>query len=486
MQTEIAQARDKLEVALNGAKIEKQTNSQYNENEYLEEYILKQIKDAEIVEDIAIVDNYGFRLDRSVPKIEEEIGKKDDLVFPEVTVSNPILAEDLKTPTFTITAKEEKNGIHKVEIIQNGKVVQKSEYENTKDEIVQNFTVKQNGNYLVKVYANLATSKLVMVNGIVIAIEYKPNGNEKYQKEHLVTINVKESADKVKSIKYQWLNTIEEPTEDTFVESCSIQETITGNGFTGTYYLWTLLETQSGRKEITRSEAFHFDNQGPTVTLNVIPVTETSFTITAEANDNYSKLAECKFYLDDEWKITKDITEGTAEHTVTVSEMGDDYSCYVIVTDLLGNTTKQTITARTKMYTWECWDVVEKVTYTTVEDGSFTIYPSRTDRIECYNSCSLDSNTGEYTFAPSEPMRIVSAAVSGKCSPNGSNGFKVYHVESVTSFDATVRVDYYKSNKKSTFSKGTTKKPQVYHKNRSEYPDQGHQSKIWYIYKGIK
>ena len=106
LQTEIAQARDKLEVALSGAKIEKQTNSQYNENEYLDEYILNQIKEAEIIDNIAIVDNHTFTLDRSVPKIGEYIGKKEELTFPDLEISKPIVSEDDKAASFTITTKE--------------------------------------------------------------------------------------------------------------------------------------------------------------------------------------------------------------------------------------------------------------------------------------------------------------------------------------------------------------------------------------------
>jgi hypothetical protein len=228
LKTEIAKAREKIEVVLTTVQVEKRTNIKYNENDFLDTYILNEIQDAEIIDDIVIIDGYAFELDRSVPKLGKYLGKKEELVFPSLTVSAPVLAENSRLATFTITAKEEKNGIHKIEIIQEGHVIKEYEYSNRKDEIIENCSVKQNGKYTIKVYAELSAIELITVDGIVMSVEYSPNGNEEYQKEHPVKVEVKETDDKVKSIKYQWLNTTVEPTQSSFIENCSNYETIIG------------------------------------------------------------------------------------------------------------------------------------------------------------------------------------------------------------------------------------------------------------------
>ncbi len=359
LQTEIAQAREKLEMTLSSAQIPKQTKPEYNENDFLNEYILGEIREAEIIEDIVIVNGYAFEIDRSVPKIGEYIGKKDELVFPEVIISEPVLAADFKSATFTITTKEEKNGISKVQIIQENDVLQEYTYDNKKDEIIIDFIAKQNGKYKVKVYSKLAVSKEVTVNGIVMAVEYTPSGNEEYKKEHQVKVTVKEITDKVKSMKYQWTNTTIEPQVSTFIENCNNNAIITGKGFTGTYYLWILLETESGKTNICRSEGFNFDNEGPNVTVTSMPVSETSFTLTVTASDMYSSLDKCEFYVEGVLKETKDILEASTDYTVVEVDTGDT-NCYVIVTDSLGNETKQTIIAKTKLYTWSSYTVTTR------------------------------------------------------------------------------------------------------------------------------
>ena len=80
--TNIAKAREKLELVLNtDVALEKRTNPKYNQDDFLDELILLRIEDAEILkeENIVIVDNQAFELDREVPKIGEYIGRADKL-----------------------------------------------------------------------------------------------------------------------------------------------------------------------------------------------------------------------------------------------------------------------------------------------------------------------------------------------------------------------------------------------------------------------
>ena len=267
-QYKIEQARDKLSVTLSNAQIQKVTNSEYNQNNYLDELILKEVLNSKVMGDVAIVDGYAFTLDRSVPKIGKYVGKETELVFPELK-TNVTIAADRKTATITITAKEEKDGIKKIEVLQEGIVIKTYTYENRKDEIQETCTVSRNGKYVIKATAALTANKIEEITSLVSSIEYSPNGNKTWKKEHQVKVFSKENIDKVKSIKYQWTTTdIEaEPAVNTFTNTIESGGTITENTLTGRYYLWTLLEDNDGSTRIEKSEEFWFDNTNPTAEL---------------------------------------------------------------------------------------------------------------------------------------------------------------------------------------------------------------------------
>ncbi len=362
LKTEGAKAREKLEVILASVQIEKQTNQKYNQDDFLDIYILDKLREAEVVDNIVIVDNYAFELDRSVPKIGKYLGKKEELIFPEVEISIPILAEDSKTATYMITAKEEKNGINKIEIIQDGHVIKEYNYESRKDEIVEEYVADRNGKYIVRVYAKVSTKRIVTVNGIIMLVEYSPNGNKEYKKEHQVRVNVNETDDKVTSMKYQWLNTITQPTKESFIQSCNKNEILVGKDFTGAYYLWVLLETQSGKTEIIRSEAFYFDNEEPIVTLTMIPLSENSFSLKATGEDIQTEVAKYEFYMDGTMINRVETNEMQVDYNVNVPNMGD-YSCYVVVTDKLGNSKKEEIIAKTYSHMWNEFIAIEENEY---------------------------------------------------------------------------------------------------------------------------
>ena len=390
----IAKAREQLEVALGQAKIFKHTDKKYNQDDYLDELMKKEISNIKIADDIVIVDGYAFEIDRNEPKIGQYIGEEKDLVFPEVT-TNVTLATDSKTATIHITAKEEKNGISKIEIIQEGYVLETYECGNTKEEVIKDYIAKQNGIYIIKVYAGLTAREKATVDGLIASVKYSPNGNEEYKKEHQVKVSVAEDIEKVKSIKYQWLQTTAEPAESSFTTACANGETITGESYTGTYYLWTLIETESGKTNIGRSERFNFDNQGPVVTLESIPKSETSFTLNATAYDEQTQIVKYDFYVDDKLEKTIETNEEMSSFTVEGVSMGSK-ACYVIVKDEAGNETKQTVTASTKMHAWEKWNVVKTRVY--AEQGtSSSRSHSGTSYVPTYDSYSFNSRTGTFT-----------------------------------------------------------------------------------------
>ena len=300
-------------------------------------------------DNIIITDGYAFELDRSVPKIGEYKGKESELIFPILQVTTSIL-DDYSTATITINAQESTNGISKIEIIQGGFVLKEYTYENKTEEITENFEVKQNGTYVVKAYSKLTVKDKAEVNGLVSNVEYSPNGDKTYKKEHKVKVSVTDASEKVKNIKYQWLQTTVEPAGNTFTEDCNNGDTITKNEITGIWYLWTLLETESGKTNIGRSEAFNFDNQEPTIeNINSEAMSETSFKLNVTALDSESGIVKYEFFVNETLAETRMIdevkTRDIQELTVNSEKYNND--CYVIVTDKVGNRIRKDVNART-------------------------------------------------------------------------------------------------------------------------------------------
>lgn len=71
-------AKEKLEIKLSSLIIDKQTDSEYNENEYL----TNKLKDEgfKVNGNVVTVDGYQFQIDREVPKIVSALGKEDNIV----------------------------------------------------------------------------------------------------------------------------------------------------------------------------------------------------------------------------------------------------------------------------------------------------------------------------------------------------------------------------------------------------------------------
>lgn len=74
--TEEEKAREKLELALADLQAHKYTNPDYDETDYINNYLSKE--SMIVIGDIVIVDGWKFSIDRSVPKIVESLGKGEE------------------------------------------------------------------------------------------------------------------------------------------------------------------------------------------------------------------------------------------------------------------------------------------------------------------------------------------------------------------------------------------------------------------------
>ncbi len=495
----IATAREKLSLVLIEAGMEKRINMKYNQDAFLDEFIKTNLEGSKIKGDIAIVDGYAFNLDRSVPKIGEYVGEEKELIFPDLKLNTQI-NENSDSATITITAEEKTNGISKIEVILDGDIVHTFEnYNNKKEEITETYSTDKNGTYTIKVYAKLTSTEITKVEGLLAPVIYEPNGSEQYAREFQVKLSASEANEKLKSIKYQWTNSNAEPSKESFLETIENGGTVRKDGLTGKWYLWTLLETESGATRTGKSEAFYFDNTGPIVKLTSTPVSGSSFTLKAEATDvDVKTIAKYEFYANGKLVDTQTTAEETASYTVTDMSMGNT-NCYVKVYDSLENEGQATVTAKTKLYTWDMYGCNSSTSYQKVQGSTKSMTVTIADRNSVspntfvYSEPSFDSSTGKFTYsslrkgssqilgATNSYYQVInpsnsSSGSSGTCSSywwwdyHGSNKYTCYEyiVKSTTSY-----------------SKGTSLNKTVTSTNRNAYPDNNYSGNTWYVYKGI-
>ncbi len=376
-----AKAREVLEtVLLADGQMEKHTNPKYNQDDFLDELIKSEIPGSDVKGDVAIIGEYAYELDRSVPKIGRYLGKADDLIFPTVTATTPVLAPDYRTASFTVTALEEKNGINKIEIWLSGEKIETltKTYNNVKTKITELFTVNRNGKYTIKAYGNLMASTTVEVTDIVPAVEFSSNGSTEWKKSHSTKIIVKETGERVTSLKYKWTTSgANPPAETEFMETCPTDNIVTGKDYNGTYYLWILLTTKTGKTNICGSEGFNFDNEGPTIeAFTGTGYSATGITISLTVKDLGFGIGKIEFYVDDELKDTQEFEENreNINSSKTINDLSTGtHLCKIIVYDLGGNYSSKSLQTGTKLYTWTKWSAIGTTTYSEEVSDEFMV-----------------------------------------------------------------------------------------------------------------
>jgi len=507
-----AKAREVLEtVLMTDGQMEKHTNPKYNQDDFLDKLIKSEIEGSDVKGDIAIVGGYAYELDRSVPKIGRYLGKAEDLVFPTVTATDPVIANDYRSASFTVTALEEKNGVNKIEIWLNGERVETltKTYDNIKTEITENFTVNRNGVYTIKAYGDLMASVAVEVTGIVPMVEFSPNGSTEWKKEHTTKIIVKETEERVTNIKYKWTTSSTNPPAETeFTENCPSNNVVTGGNdtMTGEYFLWVLLTTESGKTNICGSEGFKFDNKGPEVTLTVTGNSEKDITLSVTAQDTGSGIVKFEFFVDDVKKDTQTIEATTSSVTkdLNVTDLSTGlHTCKVIVYDEQGNEGSDSKEGSTKRYTWKIYSVNQgKVYYQkSTKRGTRTFAGRGTIGYNwvTYDKITLNSNTGVFTGTGGEnTYKLYMAATGYVDSPHGryyKNGSEwLYLISAIDKGNGPLNdwnviwtVDVISSvRKQDPPTCGSFTGNTVQADTSDVYPNNGEKNGSWYIYDGLK
>ena len=114
-ETEKAEARERIEIVLADASIDKQTNSQYNENEFLNNFIKDRLPNVYLDTNEVGLNGFVFELDRSVPKLGKYIRKIEGPRIIKINVTNrttssiSILVEASEVDGATFTYSYKKN-----------------------------------------------------------------------------------------------------------------------------------------------------------------------------------------------------------------------------------------------------------------------------------------------------------------------------------------------------------------------------------------
>lgn len=100
--TEEETAREKLELALADLQARKYTDDTYNENEYIDNYLINE--EIPISENVAFVNGWRFEIDRTVPKIGQNLGKGK---LESVAITTPYVGTTSFTTKISYVYNEE-------------------------------------------------------------------------------------------------------------------------------------------------------------------------------------------------------------------------------------------------------------------------------------------------------------------------------------------------------------------------------------------
>ena len=440
-----------------------------------------------------------------MPQIGRYLGKADKLIFPEVNVSIKT-ADNKKQATITITAKEELVGIKRIEIWQAGEKLDEFPYENIKTEITKEYEVRQNGKYQIKVYGDLMSSKTVEVTGILSSVKFEPSENSEWKKEHVTKVTIQETGEKIVKARYQWINSVAEPNDDVFPEEQTFQsgDTITKNGITGTYYLWVMLETESGEKVkwISEGEGFNFDNEGPTITaFTPTKNSLTAITLSATVQDNKLGTTKFEFYVDDELKSSQPCSVTTASVTKSINITGlatGNHKCKVIVYDAENNSSTLEVNGSTKLYAWTKWNAVagteyvHKLVQSDVQKSVSLSYEwsGSGGILIAATSVTINPKTGVYTGSGIRNWSLEKNTTPINHYYMGRNGDlasckEVWYIKRTVSggnTDTNFICDIYKGSPTTVYYKGTTSYPVVTSPSPTRYTSgQRNSDGFWYV-----
>ena len=331
-------AREELSIILVDAYTEKKMNSEYNQDEFLDDFIYDRQPEAEVAEDEISLNGFTFELDRNVPQLGEYIGESGNLParIRKIEVTNKTLSEisvevttaraegatfrysykklsesayqgnvEQSGNTYTFTGLETKQTYEiRVELIKDGEVVDDDKIEVRLGEL-------EEGSITFGTITWSAGTASVPVNT-----------NTSYQ------------------LQYQ-INGTDEGSWTDISNNGSIQNIPNGSDVYARLFDGT---SGSDHASITVE-----DNVNPTIkAINETEVTFDSIKIQVKAEDAESGIAKIEYSKDDGTSYTTGTSNTALEYEFTDLEQGTEYIIKVRVTDNANNISEQSKTISTQ------------------------------------------------------------------------------------------------------------------------------------------
>ncbi len=307
---DIEYTREKLGSVLVDALVEKKLNSEYNQDDFLDDFIYEREPEAETTEDEISLNGHTFELDRSVPQLGEYIGEAGNLPprIRKVEVTNKTLSEvsvevttaraDGATYRYSFKKNDEDDSSYQGNVEQSGNTYT---FSNLETLVIYNLRVE-----LIKDGA-VADTELINVRLGELEEGSLTFGTAQWQGNG--TANLPVSTTTSNQIQYQ-INGIEEGSWTIIANNGNIPNI--QNGATAFARLW---DGSHGSEYISRTIV---DMEKPTLTY-IVDTTEQgveSVTITVTATDNESGIASI---TTPDGEQTKTGATATADYTVTTN-----------------------------------------------------------------------------------------------------------------------------------------------------------------------
>ena len=377
---EKAEARERLEVVLADAYVEKKVSNEYTEEEFLrdhlDEYIYDQEPEAEVNGEEISLNGYTFALDRSVPELGDYIGEAGNL--PPTIRKIEVTSKTDTSATIEVTAVRAEGATYKYSIKKLDESDESYTQVTEKDENINEFTgLEKMGTYTIyKVKVELIKDrKVVDTEYKEILIGKLEQGLVRFEdgKWEAGKANVKIITDETEyKLQYQVIGNGEKINENNWTEITS-GSTIEGLTYEQTVYgrLW------NGIDESDPASYMVDDNIKPTITqFEATETTWNSITVTVTASDEQSGLAlseTYKYYINSE--STPRETSTNNSYTFANLTAETSYTLKVIVTDKAENEETQTITVNTSK------KIATNVNE--LKEGDYIIYPSAKGNLDC-------------------------------------------------------------------------------------------------------
>lgn len=372
---DIAQTKEKLDLIFVDSYVEKRVNPEYNQDEFLDDYVYSKNKEVIMEEDMVTLNGYTFELNRNVPEVGEYIGEAGNLP-PRITRIEVIEKGMTNIKVEVIAAREE--GViyrYSYKKLEEGGFNQAGEEESNAYEYT--------GLESAKIY----TIKVELIKeGKVVDSEEKQVMPGELEKGAITfgnpvwtsgTAEVTISTNTEYRIQYQ-VGKIEESWKEVVsgekVENIQNGQTVYARLYDGTnggeYTSFTIK-----------------DDINPIIkNIEAVEIKHNSITIQVQALDNESGLASSntyKYYLDNEFKKE----DANNRYTYTNLSQSSEYFIKVEVIDKAENTSEKVLKVATQKAN-PVEELLKVGDYVNYEDGMKKLRTC----IVLYDSNSVESN----------------------------------------------------------------------------------------------